>query len=158
MAATVDSAAASISLSRGRTLGKKRATACMKGTAGSPHGWMYLTFRWFKTSKRLESCRLINNIATGYNKNTKQMRCWATKSGSRARGRLCLHHGWAGLLKGFSLRTLERRIRGPQTSVMTDIRYTKPCIVVREPLPSTCHIPGVWYNQSQHTINHKWRF
>lgn len=32
-------------------LGKKRATACMEGTVGSPHGWMYLTFRWFKTSK-----------------------------------------------------------------------------------------------------------
>lgn len=51
MAATVDSAAACISLSKGTSMGKKRATACMKGTVGLPHGWMYLTFKWFKTSK-----------------------------------------------------------------------------------------------------------
>lgn len=100
MAATVDSAAASISLSKRRALGKKRATVCMKGTLGSPHGWMYLTFRWFKTSKLLKSCRPINNTATGYNKNTKQMRCWATKSCSYVKGRLCLHQGWDRLLRG----------------------------------------------------------
>lgn len=64
----------------------------MKETVGLPHGWMYLTFKWFKTSKNLlESCRLINNIATGYNKNTKHLgHCGAV---ALVKCSLCLHHG-----------------------------------------------------------------
>lgn len=130
----------------------------MKGTVGSPHGWLYLTFRWFETSKKLfESCRLINNIVTGYNKNTKQMRCWAMKSCSHVKGSLCLHEGWDRLLWGLVWDPWKEESEGhrPQWWLTFD---TQSPALWSEPLPSTCHKPGVWYYQGEHIINHKWLF
>lgn len=110
MAATVDSPAACISLSkRGELRVKKSATAWMKGTVGLPHGWMYLTFKWFKTSKNYwKAARLINNIATGYNKNTKQMRRWVVRSCSHVRVQSLSPPGLGQIVEGLSLRPSER--------------------------------------------------